>query len=181
MTRTPLLHPVWLLDVDGVVNACARNRPPKAWPHDQWLHARVTADGHTWPIWAAQPVIEFIRRTHVGGYAEVRWHTTWQGFTDGLEAALGLPQLPTQEAPEFVEQGESLKRGEWWKWPAVRRLLDEGGPLVWTDDDAGSELTDPQKMQLLRDDVLMISPWVHVGLTPHHLGQISEFLGMEEA
>ena len=57
--------PVWLLDIDGVVNALARGRVRDAWPLDAWVQRVVRADipgqgAMVLPILAARPVLDFV-------------------------------------------------------------------------------------------------------------------------
>jgi hypothetical protein len=91
--------PVWLLDIDGVVNACAKKPDRNVWPLDQWWSLKVDVGGHSWPVLVAEPVLAFIRRVHAEGLAEIRWHTTWQQDAKALEEACDLPEArPVVEA-----------------------------------------------------------------------------------
>lgn len=169
--------PVWLLDIDGVVNACTRNPDPTVWPVDRWKRERV----HGFWILAAQPVLDFIIRAHGDGRAEIRWHTTWQKDAALIEEAFGLPSLPVQECPEF-ETAHTSER--WWKLPAAERVvMEECRALVWTDDDITWSVCGKDAGALGRmrqaHRVLTISPSDATGLTQKHLRQIAEFLGKE--
>lgn len=65
------LPPVFLLDVDGVINV---DRP--AWPDADARATVTTSDGVTWPFrWSPALVIE-LGRLHAGGLVEIRWCTT---------------------------------------------------------------------------------------------------------
>jgi hypothetical protein len=175
--------PVWLLDVDGVVNAVTapRRKPPlHVWPDGQWVDTKVWGNRQRWRIVAAQPVLDFIRSVHELGRAEVRWHTTWQDSANQLGEALGLPEFPVQDAPEFAEPEWPGSRG-WWKLPAVWRVLAEGRPVLWTDDDAKTDLRPEQKATLAAAGCRVIAPDPFTGLTPKHLRQIDEFLPKENA
>ena len=71
--------PVWLLDIDGVLNAAAKKPDRNVWPAADWIEGRAhEAGGAAWRILAARPVVDFIRGVHEEGRAEIRWHTTWQ-------------------------------------------------------------------------------------------------------
>lgn len=178
--------PVWLLDVDGVINAAVLKPNTSAWPRDEWIATKVVADDCPYPFMVARPVLDLIREVHAGGFAEIRWHTTWRHDTLALEAALDLPHLAVQEAPEFARRGS----GRWWKLPAVERvLMHECRDLLWTDDDITWELRSghPARtdgvIELLRQvaRIELISPDTQTGLCQRHIRKIREFLNMEEA
>jgi hypothetical protein len=167
--------PVWLLDVDGVINACTLRPDPNVWPEDQWRREKV----HGFWITAAQPVLDFITRVHKDGLAEIRWHTTWQRDAALIEEAFGLPPLPVQDCPEFATAHTSER---WWKLPAAERVvMEEGRALVWTDDDIDYSISgkDAGALGVMRQArrILAISPSDRTGLTPKHLRRIDEFLG----
>lgn len=179
--------PVWLLDVDGVINAISKNPDGSVWPRDRWTKTEAVSGGTAWPILAAQPVLDFIAKTHESGRAEVRWHTTWQQDALALGAQLGLPEFAVQDCPEFYPERQLVAgaapvavRGTWWKLPAAERVVgEEGRPLIWTDDDIRSELEWRGRDRSLHalGRVLTVSPPTHVGLTPKHLRLIDEFIG----
>ena len=178
-------RPVWLLDVDGVVNAAAVRPKDAVWP--QWRTGWATAIGSSWPITWAPPVVEAINRVHDSGLAEIRWLTTWQEEANGsLAQLLGLPELavvPRPAEPEGrrgphgflgVRAGAS---GSWWKLAAARRLLDPEPhrPLVWTDDDLVWEDDAREWADRRPGPTLLVAPATDVGLTADHLAAIEEF------
>ena len=79
---------VWLLDVDGVINA---NRP--RW-HAAPTTRRVAGGGREWVVRWAPALVQRIRQLVMGGVVDVCWCSTWCGDTGHLESALGLPTLP---------------------------------------------------------------------------------------
>jgi hypothetical protein len=168
MNQTDL--PVWLLDVDGVINAF-RRQPQGSWPRRSWTRVRVAG----FEINAALPVIAFLREVHRRGLAEIRWHTTWQELSLDLGDALGLPTFHVQEAPEFA--GRDTEE-TWWKLPAARRVLaDEGRPVVWTDDDAAYLAPgDRKQLALIGPRLLIVAPDDRTGLNQADLDQIHLFL-----
>ncbi|MEV4756455.1 hypothetical protein AB0J86_15255 [Micromonospora sp. NPDC049559] len=177
------LPPVWLLDIDGVINAVSRKPDRGVWPADQWITGEANADGVDWPILAARPVVDFIRETHESGRAEIRWHTTWQRDAANLAKLLGLPEFPVQPCPEFAAERQLLAGAApvgptWWKLPAAERVVgDEGRALVWTDDDARWELRDQDRDALSRlAPTLIVAPRTHLGLTRKQLRKIDAFL-----
>lgn len=178
MTRAA--KPVWLLDIDGVINALARGPVEGSWPADAWLQRVVTTDipnaGRTvLPIFAAQPVLDFITRVVTSGLVDVVWHSTWRAaaVTD-LAPTLNLPAIPISVAPEWTERPGRT----WWKLPAAQRVVASGRPLVWTDDDIAAL---PEQVADLdaHPDTLLISPDPITGLTSEHLDAIAQFIGLE--
>jgi hypothetical protein len=173
--------PVWLLDVDGVINACTPKPDRNVWPLDQWRRAHVLG----MPILAAQPVLDFIAAVHHDGRADIRWHTTWQLDARTLADEFGLPTLPVAESPEYTARLKNRVMGEdtWWKLPAAKRVLeDEGRPLIWTDDDITYSLgrRGQDEMRSL-GPALLIAPNDRTGLTPKHLRWIGDFLDLHVA
>lgn len=169
------VRPVWLLDVDGVINACTKNPDRSIWPLDQWTAYRV----RKMPILVARPVVEFITAAHEAGTVEIRWHTTWQDMANELAAEVGLPTFPIADAPEYRTWDLDRAAG-WWKLPAAKRVLtDEKRPLIWTDDDITYSLgrRGQDEMRAL-GPALLIGPNERTGLTPKHLRWISDFFAI---
>jgi hypothetical protein len=174
MTQASL--PVWLLDIDGVINALARGPVRGSWPPDTWAQHVVRAEIPEMglmvlPILVAEPVLDFVRRVVSSGAAEVRWHSTWRtaAVTD-LAPLLGLPPIPISIAPEWTQRPPG-----WWKLAAAQRVIAAERPLVWTDDDIARYDGDLGDL-LSRPDALLISPDPETGLSPHDLDRIAEFL-----
>lgn len=164
--------PIWLLDVDGVLNAASTKPPTYAWPAEAWRTVKVSG----LRILVADPVLNFLRRIDTLGLAEIRWHTTWQTDAHVLAEALDLPEWSIADAPEHLRIGEHLRRNEWWKTPAVWRALLESRPVLWTDDDADTDLTREQKTTLAAAGALVVSPDPRTGLCQRHLRQIENWL-----
>jgi hypothetical protein len=171
--------PVWLLDIDGVVNAVSTVPVESVWPADTWLQRIVPADipelgRMVLPILAARPVLDFVRRVVDAGAAEVHWHSTWrEAAVSDLAPALGLPAIPVSVAPEWTQRPV----GMWWKLPAAQRVVASGRRLVWTDDDIA--MFAPELDEFAgRDDALLIAPGRDTGLAPDELDRIAAFLGL---
>lgn len=163
--------PIWLLDVDGVINTYGGGaRPPHSWPKSDWIITRISSQN----VWVSKTVVDFIRSVHDQGEAEIRWHTSWQGHAYYLAEELGLPYFPVQFAPELGSYTEDAQG--WWKVPPIQRLLDEGRKVLWTDDDANAlsvrELSALQAM----GPVEVIAPSYQTGLCRRHLRQITTIL-----
>jgi hypothetical protein len=174
--------PIWLLDIDGVINAVADRPDRGVWPADQWIVTSAASQhGLEWPILAARPVLDFLRRVHEDGRAEIWWHSTWQHHSVNVGVALDLPVWPVRECPEFEQSYAAIATAltetarPWWKLPAAERVIAQGRALLWTDDDA--------RYQLARVDTggwarptLVIAPAEHTGLTPKQLRRIDDWL-----
>lgn len=74
--------PVWLLDVDGVLNA---SRPGWGGPGRA---AQVTVDGCSLRLRWEPKTIACVRTLHLGAIVEVQWCTTWCPFVEVLEGAV---------------------------------------------------------------------------------------------
>jgi hypothetical protein len=162
--------PVWLLDIDGVLNASTKD----AWPASDWVEQKVSNTCGRWRILIAQPVMDFIRQVHVTGRAEIRWHSTWQDDSNAVARVFGLPELPVQDAPEVHHARGFLSRGDWWKAPAALRVVQDGRRLLWTDDDIAADLTPADRTAL--GNSLLISPDPSTGLDAVDLLTIDTWL-----
>lgn len=169
------MTPVWLLDVDGVLNAISRKGDQRVWP--DWETGVAHGGGADWPILWSPAVALFVREVAMSGAAEVRWHTTWQHEAVAIERLLGLPQLEVAAAPEYLDRSFTARaireeKPPWWKLPAAERvLLEEKRPLIWTDDDISGQLRN-----YVRAGATLISPNEHIGLSPANLRTIEEAL-----
>jgi hypothetical protein len=191
-TSPDFRRPLWLLDVDGVLNAVAKRPDRGVWR--DWRHGRATADGVEWPIWFSPTVTGTVARLHESGVVEVRWLTTWGVHANGeLRELLGVPELEVAGEPPHVtgdhgaeSHGQAVAREEpddakvsWWKLEAVQRtLIDEPErPVIWTDDDLGSERDAVAWVERHVPRRLLLSPRPDVGLTPRQLRAIRSYCG----
>ena len=173
-------RPVWLLDIDGVVNALARGPVAGSWPADQWVQHVVPADipgsgRMVLPIFVARPVLDFVARVVETGAAEVIWHSTWrEAAVSDLAPVLGLPAHA-----DLARAGmDAASRAHLVEAPGGARVIESGRRLVWTDDDIAVV---PEQVGDLaaRPDTLLISPDPYTGLTPADLAAIADFIGMD--
>lgn len=173
------MKPVFLLDIDGVLNAATKKPDRSVWPVDAWIRGHAHDGRHRWPILGARPVADFIREVHEQGRAEIRWHTTWQDMAKYVGDLLKLPDFPVAEAPEWAVHLRA-ETEEWWKIGAALRVVeDERRPLVWTDDDLRGtfNLDQPTRDRIASaGPALLLGPNDTTGLTPKHLRMIDEFL-----
>ena len=153
--------PIWLLDVDGVINT---SRP--GWGEAP-QHGTAYADGVGYTLRWAPALISRIRDLHRDGTVEVRWCTTWCAYADQLEYLFGLPKLGRAFTGDINGHAASMA-----KVAAARQVLADGRRLIWTDD-AEVPLYGELHDELTADGrALLIRPRGSVGLQPEHLDQI---------
>ncbi|MEV5819393.1 hypothetical protein AB0L22_09470 [Micromonospora haikouensis] len=158
------LPPVWLLDVDGVINA---SRPGwSAAPRKGYASDNTTSYRLRW----APALIDRIRTIHKAGTVEIRWCTTWCAYADQLERLFALPPLGRAFTDDI--NGEAASTA---KLTAARQVLADGRRLIWTDDtevppggDVHDELTGSGR-------ALLIRPRGSIGLQPEHMDRIEAF------
>jgi hypothetical protein len=155
--------PVWLLDVDGVINV---TRP--GWGTAP-IRRNVFAGGRDWRISFSGKLIMMIRHMITMGHVEIRWCSTWCGDTEQLEKVLGLPHLESAfPAPAGQRIGEL-------KIQAARGVLAQGRPLIWTDDTEVPESGPLFDELTIAGSSLLIRPIERRGLTPDNMHAIKAF------
>jgi hypothetical protein len=163
--------PVWLLDIDGVLNI-----RKSAW-HAAPRRITLYTDTTEWIIrWAPQLVVR-IAALAARRAVEVQWCSTWCVYPvqlRRLEVLTGLPRFASA-LPSRLDRPVPLAKLE-----AAQRVLAEGRRLIWTDDD---EVPAPDREPTLHAELtaggrgLLIRPDSRSGLTPEHLDQIEAFIG----
>jgi len=157
-------RPVFLLDVDGVINA---KRPGwGAAPRRGFAYAKA----YQWRMRWAPALIDRIRGIHTSGAADVVWCTTWCPWADQLERLFRLPVLGRAFAHELAPgpEGWADKRA------AARDLVAAGAPLVWADDEA---IPDPYLCgDYPPDRALLVRPDPRRGLQPTDMDAIDTWL-----
>jgi hypothetical protein len=160
MTQT-----VWLLDVDGVLNA---NKPGWGGPP-----RKVTVAGFV--IRWAPALIDRIRALHRGGTVEVRWSSTRCGEPADLAVLARLLRLDLEVV--FGDRSQSKTWAEK-KADAALAVLADGHRLIWTGDDEAGIARDfyPELAEAERDGrALLIAPRSSRGLQPEHLDAVEAF------
>lgn len=167
------LPPIWLLDVDGVLNA---RRP--AWSGAPF-NGRAYDNATEWKIRWAPQLIKRIKDLHQSGTVEVRWCTTWCHQADQIERLFKLPEF----GRAFTEELRGVACSEA-KLAAARAVLAEGRRLIWTDD---IEVPLPNQEPALHAELtaggraLLIRPDERGGLRPEHMDEIEAFARGEHA
>lgn len=155
--------PVWLLDVDGVINV---SRPE--WPEVSTAHAH--AAGHRYRMRWAPALVDRIRTLHQSGVVEVCWCTTWCAYAHELERLFALPPLGRAFVDEINGGVASIA-----KLAAARQVLADGRSLIWTDDTEVPPYGDVHDELVATGRALLIRPRGSVGLQPVHLDCIEAF------
>jgi hypothetical protein len=154
-----IMIPVWLLDIDGVVNKLGGRSAGDN------MGIADTSDGGMYNITWRSSVTNFINKVISEGRADVRLCSTWVSDAKTMTDLLGLPELPLAfdaDTDRYAIRSEKLN--------SANILREAGIPFVWTDDDAiprgfiGDHKT------------LLIEPDPYVGLTQSELSAISHFL-----
>jgi hypothetical protein len=161
-------RPVWLLDVDGVVNTTSPGWGAAPGGSLVWSGA----DNMSYLLCWAPLLVDRIRALHTGGKVEVRWCTTWCPEAERLEKLWQLPELARALDAEPMPRGPEC-------WPlklaAARDVLAEGRRLIWTDDEALPP-PGPDRDELTADGrALLIAPRANRGLQPAELELIEKF------
>lgn len=172
------MWPIWLLDIDGVINGNPYREGHNLWggEADVWIETNALGGNRWWPVTAAIPVVNFIRRVHEEKWAEIVWLTTWQADANNVSAALSLPHFrflrnPMKEGTRYHDSTS------WWKLAEAVQESKLGRPIIWTDDDLGRIVKNLFRAQCPSDS-LLISPHGDEGLAPKHLVRIAAFLNM---
>jgi hypothetical protein len=171
--------PVILLDLDGALNVApdAGMPDPTSWAN--WRKVNQRSDGYRYRVQISEYVCSWIANLDPQ-LVEVRWLTSW--LTDpwalrSLETKLDLPHLAFQPtAPLYPATTNSQPGLDWWKWQAVRPVIDAGTPLVWIDDEL-TKLLDPGVREglLANPRVLLVEPDETQGITATEIGRVYSF------
>ncbi len=161
------IRPVWLLDVDGVLNV----RQP-GWSAAPF-HATVYShyDRNEYRLRWAPALLDRVRAVHRQRAAEIRWCTTWCPEIDTIEHALSLPSFPSA-----LPTGGPLPKGlKTWalKIEAARAVLRSGRRLIWTDDEIPS--SGPLHDDLEQAGALTICTSEKRGLQPEDMNLIEAY------
>jgi hypothetical protein len=168
--------PLWLLDVDGVLNVGRRKntRPPHSWPADSWVDftGYDAPSASSWPMRVARPVVDFINSVITDDLADVAWLTTWRDSANALGATLGLPPLDVVPTPDYDRRHVM---NDWWKLPPEGVFLGVR-PVFWSEVVAGFFMRDADKVNFNAWPNLVVSPSTSTGLVKRDLTTIHDHL-----
>lgn len=162
-------HAVWLLDVDGVLNALG-GRP--GWPGRARAELRTFGGGVT-ELHYAPALMRVLTLLHHRRLVEFRWLTTWEEDAPGVFAPLVGLDVGARIA------GRADDDEPWWKLRAFRSTCAGDAPfVVWTED----ELPDhPEVAEAVTDAeragrALVLAPSPATGLTPGDIETVLDAL-----
>jgi len=164
--------PVLLLDVDGVLNAMARELPA-GWRRDRFNGYVLSWD----PTVTAR-----LRGWHETGRVELQWLTTWTTDADRLLAGpMGLPRGLRTHDRDLGPTGYGVRVAgapAWWKLAVAQQVADAapGRRIVWIDDDLADQAEDTAGWLAASPQVLVVAPALAVGLTHAELDAVEAWL-----
>ena len=167
-------RPVWLLDVDGVLNSTSSVPNPKELRRGEMVQKYLrTNSGATFRMRVHKDLVAFFNRMHASGLVDIRWATTWTDQANTIFApAFDLPQLPVWARPP--EETRRLDDHNW-KTSSALEVIHAGRKLIWSDDEAI-----PDGFEDLIKNVskghLLVKPNSNLGLTPSECALIEEFI-----
>lgn len=177
--------PIWLLDVDGVLNAfgpySANAKKSARWINPYWDNIKMYngvafSNGRGYTIRWAPTLVERINELHDTGAVEIRPCTTWN--SDWVEIAT-LLGLPTDLEPAFPTRGVHWRDITIRKMRAASSIFDSGHPLIWTDDQAVPFTWEPlHALMEAGGRSLLIRPKEALGLLPGDMDAIDLFVQM---
>lgn len=164
--------PVWLLDVDGVINA----RKPGWSARPSRRHAYASCSRQQLPLWYAPALLARIRAAHAAGLAEIRWATTWCCEVDALEKAFSLPHFEPCWTDHINGRAAAMA-----KLACAAQVLADGRRLVWTDDSETPTSGETYERLTFDGRALLIAPNPARGLQPDDMDRIEAFCRKEPA
>jgi len=158
-------RPVWLLDVDGVLNV---GRP--GWD-DEPRSGHARSAGFEFRLRWAPSLMDRIRALHDAGRVEIRWCSTWCCDADQIERLFDLPRFDRCWMEDLNGAAAAAA-----KLAAARRVLADGRRLIWTDDSEVPTLGPLYDELAEGGRALLIAPSWRRGLLPAHLDAIDAFI-----
>jgi hypothetical protein len=158
-------QPVWLLDVDGVINA-----PRPGWSEAP-RRADIWAKGAYWRMRWSPSMLHELRSIVRSGTVQVVWATTWCPWADELERMFRLPPLMRAFTSEELDSRSTIEL----KQELALEVAYAGQRLIWTDDDA-IPTSGLERVALEAAGALLIAPHWRRGLQSEHLRLIRDQL-----
>lgn len=155
------------LDVDGVINAVAANRPSWGWEGEQGV-----VSINKFSIRYSLDLVAALNALADRPGVHMHWLTTWEeDAPNDLCPAIGLrgqdwPVLHNHPRHEPTSDA-------WWKLHALREHLPDDRRAVWIDDDI-TWATDAREWLRFNPSVRWVSPHVQTGITRKQMRQIED-------
>jgi hypothetical protein len=187
--------PLWLLDVDGVLNAVNVIEDLQALEQDtNWPDYQVgRADGgrrpgHTFQIIWSPTLVKRMVVLVEADLVEIRWLTTWEGRAQTeIAPLLGLPHFELAGERNFEAEyraySDRANVGDyWWKFPIARAAVEDTPQraLIWSDDDLPAI---PEASEWARErwkngggQACLVSPRFDLGISPRQMEAIEQFI-----
>lgn len=167
------------VDIDGVINAVAKNPPRKqtGWDDELWRQERVNGYLITWN----EELIDIFNEIFLNPNVRPVFLTTWQDMARDLLAPVVGLNASTWKVLKPKDQQDlySLNNG-WWKFQVLKEELTTAGTkkFVWLDDDIKFENNASRWVnnESLIGNTVAISPRTEHGLTKTHLHAIINFI-----
>lgn len=158
--------PIWLLDVDGVINA---TKP--GWSEAPFRDT-ATSDGREYVIRWAPSLMNRIRHLAATRAVEIRWCTTWCADAHELENIFKLPTL----GRAFTQSVTTREEAKDAKLAAVNDALTTGRRVIWTDDIEVPLFGDLFAGFIDAGKLLLIAPNARQGISPEEMDVIEKFI-----
>lgn len=184
--------PIWVLDIDGVVNALAPNAAlsriatnepgmpamtatadvPQivgAWPEYVPMSCEAPYGDEEAPLNIAAGLVDRITALHNERLVEIIWASAWSEHAVVFGEAVGLPVFPAHYIQQSFDLGSFI-----FKAKVVAAAVATGRSVIWTDDQYATkqdfaEVVLPQRFLAVRPD----SRW---GLLPADMDRIETFI-----
>lgn len=153
-----------LLDVDGVLNAVAREYPT-TFPDWKVERARGFSIMYSLEMGNRVAALE----------ADIHWLTTWEELANKYIGPLfGWSDLPVVER---ADHDMRVGRYGWWKASAAQQLIEaDPRPFVWFDDDLDGIAAQDLGWLSAAPPHLLVRPDWSTGITPAQLDEAERFL-----
>lgn len=166
-------RPVWLLDIDGVLNALSEAPNPQSLRLGTAKQEYLKTNSGTFRLRVNNYLVDFVNRMHESGLVEIRWCTTWSDEAASIFApAFGFPEFSVGARPGW-ETGRFDDHN--WKSNAARGVIRSGRRLIWTDDEAIPDGF-PEEIASHSFGHLLIFPDEREGLTLENCASIESFI-----
>jgi len=158
------VKPIWLLDIDGVLN-CGNRTAPTHLPYNYLeFQQRASSSGRQYNLIIAKEVVDFI--DEMSDFFEIVWCTTWQADANIIGKRIGLKEF------RWIDKSK-IDSPYHWKRATFEKLQEAKHPILWTDDQIREFYNYPAKVEF--NNAKIIQPYIFEGLAPRHLEQIREF------